>query len=292
MSKFFKSNALFQLPLLLLSLVHLVMFPTRSLKAVQKLRTSLLMRCRTRSASLHYTASCPLHYTASCPLHYTASCPLAESDLSSHFTLYSDFISPEEEQALVSELDPVFLRRKYQKGHWDNAIEGYRETERGAWNEANTQTLQRYTEQCFSSDVSLEQTHVLDLAAWGVIKPHVDSIKFCGGLVCGLSLLSDAVMRFVLDEEWEEGKVREEEGRVKEEEGRVREEEGRVWCEVVLPRRSVYVMSGRIRYDYTHEIRREGCVQGVERGRRITVMKRSAVVPRRMGEDEFIAPLS
>ena len=76
----------------------------------------------------------------------------------------------------------MFLRRKYQKGHWDNAIEGYRETERGAWNEANTQTLQRYTEQCFSSDVSLEQTHVLDLAAWGVIKPHVDSIKFCGGL--------------------------------------------------------------------------------------------------------------
>ena len=34
----------------------------------------------------------------------------------------------------------------------------------------------------------LPRTHVLDLHADGWINPHVDSIKFSGGIVCGLSL--------------------------------------------------------------------------------------------------------
>lgn len=38
-------------------------------------------------------------------------------------------------------------------------------------------------------------TQVIDLAQDGFIKPHVDNIKFSGGFVCGLSLLSPAIMR-------------------------------------------------------------------------------------------------
>jgi hypothetical protein len=39
------------------------------------------------------------------------------------------------------------------------------------------------------------QVHVLDLHPEGYILPHVDSIKFSGGVVAGLSLLSTSIMR-------------------------------------------------------------------------------------------------
>ena len=41
----------------------------------------------------------------------------------------------------------------------------------------------------------LPPVHILDLHEDGYIKPHVDSIKFSGGVVAGLSLLSDGIMR-------------------------------------------------------------------------------------------------
>ncbi|CAN0326924.1 unnamed protein product, partial [Phaeothamnion confervicola] len=37
--------------------------------------------------------------------------------------------------------------------------------------------------------------HAIDLAPEGFIKPHVDSVKFSGRVVAGLSLVSAAVMR-------------------------------------------------------------------------------------------------
>ena len=43
----------------------------------------------------------------------------------------------------------------------------------------------------------LKHVHVLDLAEGGRIKPHVDSVKFCGDTITGICLLSDAVMRLV-----------------------------------------------------------------------------------------------
>jgi alkylated DNA repair protein alkB homolog 7 len=37
--------------------------------------------------------------------------------------------------------------------------------------------------------------HAIDLTAAGHIKPHVDSIKFSGTVVAGISLLSTAIMK-------------------------------------------------------------------------------------------------
>ena len=37
--------------------------------------------------------------------------------------------------------------------------------------------------------------HAIDLSVTGVLKAHVDSVKFSGEIVAGISLLSDAVMR-------------------------------------------------------------------------------------------------
>ena len=45
-------------------------------------------------------------------------------------------------------------------------------------------------------DDLMPATHVLDIDSNGEILPHVDNVKFVGRALAGLSLLSDAVMRF------------------------------------------------------------------------------------------------
>lgn len=76
----------------------------------------------------------------------------------------------------------------------------------------------------------IAEVHVLDLAADGCIKPHVDAVRFCGPIIGGLSLGSDCVMRFARSTKPDE------------------------YVDVWLPRRSFYVMSGFSRYECTHEI--------------------------------------
>ncbi|KAF1794756.1 S-adenosyl-L-methionine-dependent methyltransferase [Phytophthora cactorum] len=85
--------------------------------------------------------------------------------------------------------------------------------------------------------------HVIELAEDGYIKPHVDSIKFSGRVI----------MRF-------------------------KEEHGDSIIDAYLQRRSMYMMTGRVRYHYTHEIlpgaqvfRKE---MPVNRTHRISVMLR------------------
>lgn len=56
------------------------------------------------------------------------------------------------------------------------------------------------------------------------------TFQFCGDTIAGLSLLTDSVMRLVHDKDKE------------------------LIADVFLKRRSLYVMKGTARYDYTHEI--------------------------------------
>lgn len=51
--------------------------------------------------------------------------------------VFPDVITAEEEQALLDELEPVFRRKRYEKGHWDSVIEDYKESERldGSWSD-------------------------------------------------------------------------------------------------------------------------------------------------------------
>lgn len=145
------------------------------------------------------------------------------------------------------------MRRKYLKGHWDGAIVLYREMEKLEWNESNGKIIERLENHVFGPKRNcLAATHVLDLHEDGFIKPHIDSIKFCGALVSGMSLLSDAVMRLKLDD--------------------------KNYSDVFIPRLSVYIMSNDIRYKYTHEILpNTPSINGreIHRTRRITIMKRS-----------------
>ncbi|XP_043272577.1 alpha-ketoglutarate-dependent dioxygenase alkB homolog 7, mitochondrial isoform X2 [Venturia canescens] len=141
------------------------------------------------------------------------------------------------------------------------AIHGYRETERGKWNEENSKIIERVRAKAFPPGTpQLGLVHVLDLAEEGVIKPHVDSVRFCGDVIAGISLLSDCVMRLTLV-----GKEKE------------------IAQDFFLPRRSLYIMSGVARQKYNHEILdNENSVYNgkkVIKGRRISVICRSEPEP-------------
>jgi alkylated DNA repair protein alkB family protein 7 len=167
--------------------------------------------------------------------------------------LKENFVTKQEEEQIIGEVNHKFMRRKYNRGHWDGAIVSYREMEKLEWNPENTTIMKRFEKHVFGSEKNgLAATHVLDLHEDGYIKPHIDSVKFCGALVSGMSLLSDAVMRLQLDES--------------------------NYIDVLIPRLSVYIMSNDIRYKYTHEILPNVasiCGRNVNRKRRITIMKRS-----------------
>ncbi|GIY50993.1 alpha-ketoglutarate-dependent dioxygenase alkB homolog 7, mitochondrial, partial [Caerostris extrusa] len=95
-----------------------------------------------------------------------------------YFKVYENFISESEEKSLLTEIEPIFKRRRYQFDHWDGAIEGYRETEKEVWNEENSKIIQRLCQLSFPSDCGpMKHVHVLDLSKNGYIKPHIDSVK-------------------------------------------------------------------------------------------------------------------
>nr|XP_055227400.1 alpha-ketoglutarate-dependent dioxygenase alkB homolog 7, mitochondrial isoform X1 [Gorilla gorilla gorilla] len=199
------------------------------------------------------------------------------------------FLSTAEEETLSRELEPELRRRRYEYDHWDAAIHGFRETEKSRWSEASRAILQRVQAAAFGpGQTLLSSVHVLDLEARGYIKPHVDSIKFCGATIAGLSLLSPSVMRLVHTQEPGE------------------------WLELLLEPGSLYILRylqpgsthpsknsqpvsscrGSARYDFSHEILRDEesffGERRIPRGRRISVICRS--LPEGMGPGESGQP--
>ncbi|XP_078352719.1 alpha-ketoglutarate-dependent dioxygenase alkB homolog 7, mitochondrial-like [Oculina patagonica] len=145
-----------------------------------------------------------------------------------------DFITKEEEFLLLKEAEPYLKRQKYQFDHWDDAIHGYRETEKSRWSHESLSIFQRIRDAAFRSDLELlPHVHVLDLDKAGYIKPHIDSIKFCGAVISGLSLLSPSVMRFK------------------------HEKLCNVKVDALLRPRSLYIIKDAVRYQFTHEILKE-----------------------------------
>merc|ERR1712183_1166185 len=175
------------------------------------------------------------------------------------FIVYPEFITSVEESNIVMEVDPHLTRQVYEKDHWDDAIVGFRETERKNWNFLNTVTIDRMRETGFASSETrlLPYIHVLDLSEDGYIKPHIDSSRFCGDTVAVLSLLSDCILKFVHD----------------------KHEDYQVHC--LVPRRSLYIMRGDSRYNYTHAILKNEDsyfnAQLIAKGRRISVICRNDV---------------
>lgn len=156
------------------------------------------------------------------------------------------FVDEKEESSLLEEIEPYLKRLRYEFDHWDDAIHGYRETERKHWYPANRAILDRIVSIAFE-ETAMPYVHVLDLAEEGVIKPHVDSVRYCGNTIAGVSLLSDSVMRLVRtnDEEQTNAEYRQIFSK---------ERHNKYWADILLPRRSLYVMKHTARYKFTHEI--------------------------------------
>lgn len=170
--------------------------------------------------------------------------------------LLPEFITEDEEQLLLKEIERDLKRHPYEKDHWDEAIVNFRESERKHWNKCNEVVIDRLRSASFDPNCKqLPYAHVLDLAQDGYIKPHIDSVRFCGDTVAILSLLSDCVLKLVHDEQKSKS----------------------VKC--LVPRRSLYILRGASRYDYTHEILRNEesffREKAVHKSRRISIVCRN-----------------
>ncbi|KAL2101397.1 hypothetical protein ACEWY4_003158 [Coilia grayii] len=184
------------------------------------------------------------------------SSPHIEASVRNFVDVQVDFINEEEEQAFLKELDLGLKKKRYEFDHWDDAIHGFRETERVQWGAACGAVIRRLRAQAFpQGDRLLGPVHILDLDKTGFIKPHVDSVKFCGTTIAGISLLSDSVMRLVHVEEKTD------------------------WVDLFLPQRSLYVLRDEARYKFTHEILKDAesffAGQRIPRHRRISVICRN-----------------
>ncbi|KAL6958146.1 Alpha-ketoglutarate-dependent dioxygenase alkB 7, mitochondrial [Sarracenia purpurea var. burkii] len=174
-------------------------------------------------------------------------------------TIAPDFISESERNSLFDEVQIDLRRKRYEYNHWDDAIVGFRELERLQWNTENQKIIERVRKFAFPSSCGvINHVHVLDLNESGYIKPHVDSVKFCGNTIAGISLLSDSIMRLIM------------------------EENQSVKLDVLLPRRSLYIMRDDVRFKFTHEIlkKEDSVFKGVQldRGRRISIICRNEVL--------------
>lgn len=150
---------------------------------------------------------------------------------------------------------------RYEEGHWDGVIHNYKEV--AVPDTALTATYAAIAARVRSSFPSLPsigrpkpQVHVLELGHTGAIASHVDSVKFSGGIVAGVCLLSDCVM--LLQHVQDPGDV----------------------IRLFLPQRSLYMLTGPSRYNYGHSIpvgTSPLCTfngQPVVRGRRISLIFR------------------
>jgi alkylated DNA repair protein alkB family protein 7 len=172
------------------------------------------------------------------------------------------FVSAKEEELLMKEVSKSMRRKRYQYDHWDGAITGYRETEKVQWISENEPVINRLALTASRAAVGgctlelLPTIHVLDLAKDGYIKPHVDSVKFCGRVIAGISLLSPSLMNFVHKDNSDRR------------------------ITILLPSCSLYIIRDEVRYQYTHEILPDIHTpfkgQSVARGRRVSIIARSA----------------
>ncbi|KAI6659084.1 alkB, alkylation repair-like protein 7 [Oopsacas minuta] len=182
---------------------------------------------------------------------------LCSSNFTDHKSLLirDNFITTEEENAILKEVEKKLNRMKYESSHWDDVIHGYREIQKLHWLESTQFIIDRL--RSLVPPPLLPHTHILDLSPEGYITPHIDSVEYCGPCFAVLSLLSDAVIRLEHTESPDH------------------------WFKVLIKRYSVYVLDGKLRYQYKHSILngKDATVNEVkiEKGRRLSVIVRGDI---------------
>jgi len=173
--------------------------------------------------------------------------------------IYRDVVTEAEEARLVREADRWLSKQRYQDGHFDNVIVGYRELQKPirSFSSASQAILERVSSAVFAEETNLLPLHLLDLRADGYISRHVDHIEYSGRYIVGMSLLSESIMTLHREGVGHEG----------------------VWLPMRLPRRSLYVLCGEARYEWAHALSRESEWEGEQlpaKGRRLALIWRDA----------------
>jgi hypothetical protein len=146
-------------------------------------------------------------------------------------------------------------------------IKHYREIEvlDGEWS-ADSLVIINNIRRIIAKEVSLPEgaswlpIHVIDLHKIGYIDRHVDSVKFSGGFVCGLSLLCPAIM--TLTPEGASGPL----------------PLPGPPPRFLMPPNSLYVMRGDARYKYAHAVRSPADGEQVWKGREIGSERRISLM--------------
>jgi hypothetical protein len=199
------------------------------------------------------------------PHVYAAHLPPGAS-IPAGIAVHPCFLTPDEEAAWLRLAEPALARRRYERAHWDAVIDNFRETQLPFAAlmacPAVRATLARAAAAIATPAGSpavrlLPAAHVLDLAAEGAIRHHVDSVKFSGGLVAGMCLLSDAVMSLRPDAG--DGGAGAAAGGGGVAAGRAAaasagDAAAAAEVRVLLPRRCLYTLTGPARYGWAHAV--------------------------------------
>eukprot|EP01095_Lingulamoeba_sp_RSL-Kostka_P016493 TRINITY_DN808_c2_g1_i1.p1 TRINITY_DN808_c2_g1~~TRINITY_DN808_c2_g1_i1.p1 ORF type:complete len:304 (+),score=65.75 TRINITY_DN808_c2_g1_i1:210-1121(+) len=154
-----------------------------------------------------------------------------------------DFLSKEEQNEFMKELKSVLIRRRYETIHFDNVITNYKEMLYSKWkNKTVVKAIERARNVIFKKGTTLQTEHVLEITEKGKILPHVDSIKFSGGIVAGISLESPTVMTLQLD------------GGNSDINYDINYQREQARIEMLLKPGSLYILANDARYLYTHSI--------------------------------------
>jgi len=211
--------------------------------------------------------------------------------------VYEEFLTPSEGEALFKDISLRMRRKRFEKGHWDAVISDYKEVEISIPSDVTTaqsfpppsnhrplspescgaiERVRNHIERTHfegkPSSVRWLPCHAIHLKKDGMLSAHVDSVRYSGGVVAGISLLSSSVMRLKpasdseiansMDEEEDgvEGNVNDkvvegQDGRSSgdigtEQTSKSLEKSGHV--DLYLPPLSLYILTGVSRYRYTH----------------------------------------
>lgn len=214
-----------------------------------------------------------------------------------------NFITEEQEQEIVKECETALRKSKYENGHWDGVIRNYRELQRPT--RLLREPFRRFYDEAIKlfpehSGPPMNFVHILDLHKDGAIGAHVDSIKFGGEVVAGLSLLSTAIMRLCVPLEARGHKIDDDiKNKKNQTQALVNTEKAfedpptGEYISLLLPPRSFYVLSGEARYKWAHTVAGgspEFMGKVYPRDRRISVILRDEVQPEHAQRAELFRP--
>lgn len=199
-----------------------------------------------------------------------------------------DFISADEEESLIHDVEPQLRRRRFDDGHFDGVILHYRErtfaiSALSTSSQAVMARAYRLFPEAPAAGKHMDSIHAVELARHGEIRNHVDSVKFSGSIVCGISLLSDAIMRLTEEPADQRPGEATYHGLCAKDTVGVslgdRLRDGRPvpqQIDIRLPRRSLYMLHGESRYKWGHAILGES--DQCPRERRISIILRDELV--------------